>query len=155
MNISKEAEISVLGSIMLGASYHSIENIITAESFGIEIHKTIFTAISELAAKAFDIDQITVSDRIESNTGQVIDHILGDMVVHACAPNNLESYAKIVAEKASLRALEANSYKSNVMVQEGCQSSEVADYISSEILAMSTGSSGMSGGSIGRPSKNF
>ncbi|MBA3776573.1 MAG: replicative DNA helicase [Betaproteobacteria bacterium] len=104
-----EAERAVLGAVMINnASFHGAAALITSKHFYRDAHRRIFQAQWNLADKNAEIDIITVRDELERAGdleecgGAAYVASLVDGVPHAysCA-----SYAEIVKDKATLRAL--------------------------------------------------
>jgi len=106
---NKEAEISVLGAILINSEvFLDVAEHIKAEDFYEEAHKEIFRTISDLHLDAKPIDLITVSDALtkrhslEAVGGRGYIASLADAVPTAA---NAAEYAKIIKQKSSLRAL--------------------------------------------------
>jgi replicative DNA helicase len=104
-----EAERSTLGSMLLEkeAIYKGVE-FLKPEDFYREAHRVIFEVVTHLANKGEPVDIITVSE--ELNQRNMLDKIGGVAYLTALANSvptaaNIEYYAKIVEEKALLRAI--------------------------------------------------
>jgi replicative DNA helicase len=104
-----EAERSVLGAILLDdKSIHVVLGSLRADDFYLESHRRIFGRMTALAADATAIDLVTLknelqrSDEIESAGGAAYLASLTDGMPRAV---NVEHYAQIIKEKATLRRL--------------------------------------------------
>ena len=106
---SKEAEQSVLGSMLsspqaVGAACE----ILKPDDFFFGQNKEVYAAILELFNENAPIDMVTVSDRL--NQRDKLDSIggvtyLSTLVLAVPTTGNVEYYAKIVKDKATLRRL--------------------------------------------------
>ncbi len=104
-----QAEQSVLGSMLLDKSaiVKAIE-ILHPDSFYRDAHKYIYEAILELFDKGEPVDLVTVTeslrkaDKLDSAGGSVY---ITDLLNSVPTAANVEYYAKIVEEKATLRRL--------------------------------------------------
>ncbi len=106
---NKEAEVSVLGSILMDSeTFLDVSEIISEEDFYDEAHKEIYSAMKELHLALKPIDIITVADclsrrhSLEAAGGRAYITALADAVPTSA---NAKEYARIVHEKASLRKL--------------------------------------------------
>jgi replicative DNA helicase len=104
-----EAERSVLGSILLDdKSIHVVLDALRQEDFYLESHRKIFEKMYTLAASATAVDLITLknelqrADELDSAGGAAYLASLTDGMPRAA---NIEHYAQIVKEKATLRRL--------------------------------------------------
>ncbi len=104
-----EAEQSVLGGILIeNSSLNRILEILSDEDFYREAHRRIYQALVDLSEKNEPADLITLTNQLKTNN--LLDDIGGpsylaslvDMVPTAA---NIEYYARIVKEKATLRKL--------------------------------------------------
>ena len=111
---SAGAEQSIIGAMFL--SKYALQRVletITKDEFYLESHKRIFEAIEELNEKNIPVDITTVTEKLEKNKTL---HIAGgveyitDVINSVPSANNVDTYIKIVEEKAILRRLidEAN-----------------------------------------------
>lgn len=104
-----DAEQSILGGLMIDPmSWDQVASAITADDFYKPAHRKIYGAISELYAKNQPVDIITVSNHLSERNE--IDTIggagyLAEVMNATPTAANIESYAKIVAEKSLLRRL--------------------------------------------------
>jgi len=104
-----EAERSVLAAVLLdNEQFHRAQEVLTHEAFYSSRHQRIFQALERLAEKqrAFDLvtlkDELAVAGDLEKCGGASYLAALLDGVPRS---GNVEHYAKIVREKAILRAL--------------------------------------------------
>jgi len=104
-----EAEQSVLGGVLIeNSSLNRVLEILTHEDFYRDSHQRIFQALVDLSEKNEPADLITLTDKLKTNN--LLDNAGGpsylasliDMVPTAA---NIEYYARIVKEKATLRRL--------------------------------------------------
>ncbi len=142
-----DAERAVLGALLIEpAAYEAVvDEALRAEHFYRPAHQTVFRIIAELHAKAEPIDTLTVVDEL-LRQGQL------ERVGGAAAISQLEAllptaahvgaYARLVREKATLRALIENATK--VVQSAYAQDKRVADILDEaerDILAISQGNS--------------
>ena len=104
-----EAERSILGAILLDdKAIHVVLGSVRTDDFYLESHRRIFGKMTMLAADATAIDLVTLknelqrSDELESAGGAAYLASLTDGMPRAV---NIEHYAQIVKEKATLRRL--------------------------------------------------
>ncbi len=110
-----EAEQSVIGSMLLDkTSIAEAMEVLKAEDFYKNAHKVIFTSILDLYQKDIAVDIITLTESLKSNdkldaAGGItyISELSGSVVSTA----NIQSYIKIVKDKALLRNLIKSSTK--------------------------------------------
>jgi len=108
---SEEAEMSVLGGMMLDArGVFEVLDIVAEEDFYFEKHRIIFKALCALANQSRPCDFVTVSDYLR-NLGKLEDvegmPYLGQLVNDTPGAANVAEYARIVRERAVLRGLVA------------------------------------------------
>ncbi len=125
-----EAERSILGAILLDdKAIHTVVESLKAEDFYLESHRRIFGKMMALTANARAIDIITLKDELqrseelESAGGPAYLASLTDGLPRAV---NIEHYAQIVKEKATLRRL---IQISNEIMMRSYQSEETAEEI--------------------------
>jgi replicative DNA helicase len=106
---STEAERSVLGAVLLdNDQFHKAQELLFAAAFYSARHRTIFQAMEGLVESGAVIDLVTLKDRLERSRdleacgGPAYLASLLDGVPRSV---NVEHYARIVREKAVLRAL--------------------------------------------------
>ncbi len=104
-----EAEIAVLGGILLNNEALAIvQETVRAEDFYSEAHRRIYEAIEGLSASGLPIDHVTLGNELK-NRGD-LEKIggavaLADLTDAVATVANIEYYAKIVREKASVRRM--------------------------------------------------
>ena len=104
-----DAERFILGSVLLNAQrFIDIAGTITPEDFALEKHRRIFSRMFELHERGEKIDRITVAEELmRHNELESVDGLsylvsLDDGLPHIA---NLESYVRIVRDKATLRRI--------------------------------------------------
>ncbi|TAL28604.1 MAG: replicative DNA helicase [Nitrospirae bacterium] len=104
-----EAEQSILGAIMLeNDAFPKVIESISREDFYKEAHRKIYDAMVELFEKSEPIDLITIAEELKKRNE--IDAVGGESYLSALASQvptaaNIRYHAKIIREKALLRAL--------------------------------------------------
>ncbi len=104
-----EAERSVLGAILLDpASLNFVVPILDADDFFPDSHRRIYGAMRELSERSSEIDVLTLKEELDR--AGAIDKVGGASYLTALLDGvpdvgNVEHYAKIVKEKATLRRL--------------------------------------------------
>ncbi len=104
-----EAEQSILGGLMVDPfSFDAVSSQITEDDFYKVANRKVYAAINQLYAKSQPIDIITVSNWLSDH--KELDAIggpayLAEVMNSTPSAANIESYAKIVHEKALLRTL--------------------------------------------------
>ncbi len=106
---SEEAEMSVLGGLMLDSSNaHDVFETLGIEDFYYEKHRLIYTALRVLSNLGRPTDFVTITDHLR-NLGKLDDvdgmPYLGQLVNETPGVANVMEYARIVKERATLRAL--------------------------------------------------
>ena len=106
---SDEAERSILGAVLLdNDQFHKAQELVFVSAFYSSRHRTIFQTMEGLMETGAAIDLVTLKDRLERNRhlescgGPAYLASLLDGVPRSV---NIEHYARIVREKAILRAL--------------------------------------------------
>jgi len=107
---SIEAEQSVIGSMMLDRdAIVSAEGIITADDFYNRQYAVVFQTMVELNDEGKPVDMVVLQDRLrEKDVPPEVSSLefVKDLMIRADFTSiNIEHYAKIVAEKATLRRL--------------------------------------------------
>ncbi|MDA3872246.1 MAG: replicative DNA helicase [Candidatus Marinimicrobia bacterium] len=112
---SIEAEIAVLGAMMLepDAAYRGIE-LLKESDFYKESHRFLFRAIKELSKLSQAIDHLTVTEKLMQlklldKTGGSAN--ISKIVASVPTAANIEYYAQIVSDKATLRTIITTSTK--------------------------------------------
>jgi replicative DNA helicase len=104
-----DAERFILGSVMLDDSrFIEIAGVIAHDDFAIEKHRRIFTRMSELHARGERIDRVTVANELlRFNELESVDGLSYLVSLDDGLPriSNLDSYIKIVRDKATLRRI--------------------------------------------------
>lgn len=106
---SRDSERAVLGAILINPqTLDRVAPILTAESFFKDSHRAIFRAIWDLAIRGIEIDFLTLREEL-SNRKQ-LDYVGGTVYISSLTdvvPDvaNVETYARQVQEKASLREI--------------------------------------------------
>jgi replicative DNA helicase len=129
-----EAERSILGAILLDdKAIYTVLETLKAEDFYLESHRRIFGKMTALTSNARAIDIVTLKDELqrseelESAGGPAYLASLTDGLPRAV---NIEHYARIVKEKATLRRL---IQVSNEIMMRSYQSEESAEEILSAV----------------------
>lgn len=110
---SPDAERAVLGAILLAHdTVYRVADALSPEDFYRSGHGTIFAAMLELARRGEPIDLVTLSDALRAS-GKLAEvggatH-LAELADAAVTASNIQYYARIVREHATLRALGATS----------------------------------------------
>src|SRR6202050_2723214 len=104
-----DAERFVLGSVLLNdAVYLQVAGVVEPEDFSLEKHRRIFSRMKELYDRGERIDRVTLADelmkqgQLESVDGLGYLVSLDDGLPEIA---NLDSYVRIVKDKATLRKL--------------------------------------------------
>jgi replicative DNA helicase len=104
-----DAERFILGSVLLNdARFVEVAGILSPDDFALEKHRRIFVRMSELHERGEKIDRITVANELQRyNELQSVDGLAYLVSLDDGLPqiSNLESYVKIVRDKATLRRI--------------------------------------------------
>src|SRR5579862_878653 len=107
--VNLDAERFILGSVLLDHSrFIEIAGILTNDDFALEKHRRIFTRMNELHERGEKIDRVTVANElIRYNELESVDGISYIISLDDGLPRiaNLDSYVKIVRDKAVLRRI--------------------------------------------------
>jgi len=130
---SIEAEQSLIGGLMLDAlAWDKIADVITADDFYRKDHRLIFTAIAGLIESGSPCDVVTVSEHLDSrgeldNAGGL--EYLATLSNETAGAANARAYAKILRERATLRALisAGNEIAGSAFTNDGRTAAEVLD----------------------------
>ncbi len=121
-----ESEKALLGSIMLRPdSLNDVLDLVRAESFYSEKHRSIFKTMVDLSSKGDPIDLLTVSSRLKENSR--LDQIGGntyltELINMVPSSANIEYYGKIVQKKYMMRQIiEASEHICNLGYDEACE----------------------------------
>jgi replicative DNA helicase len=130
---SIEAEQSLLGGLMLDAlAWDKVADVITADEFYRKDHRLIFSAIANLVENGSPCDVVTVSEHLDSrgeldNSGGL--EYLATLANETAGAANARAYAKILRERATLRALisAGNEIAGSAFTNDGRTAAEVLD----------------------------
>jgi replicative DNA helicase len=130
---SIEAEQSLLGGLMLDAlAWDKVADVITADEFYRKDHRLIFSAIANLVDSGSPCDVVTVSEHLDSrgeldNSGGL--EYLATLANETAGAANARAYAKILRERATLRALisAGNEIAGSAFTNDGRTAAEVLD----------------------------
>lgn len=130
---SIEAEQSLIGGLMLDhAAWEKVADVITADDFYRKDHRLIFSAIANLVETSNPCDVVTVSEYLE-HRGE-LDQAGGLEYIATLANEtpgaaNARAYAKILRERAVLRALinAGNEISGSAFATDGRMASELVD----------------------------
>lgn len=104
-----EAEMAVLGSMLIEPeTIEKVINILTKESFYREAHQQIYRAICQLYEKDRAVDLVTLTEELKRQ--KILSDLggpayLNSLINSVTTTANLEDYATIVQQKATLREL--------------------------------------------------
>lgn len=118
-----EVERSILGAILLdNQAFNSAAQIVTAADFFGDSNSVIYAAMAELSEKNAGIDPITLRAQLER--ADTLDRAGGAAYISSLIDGmptggNIEQYARLVKDKASLRALIGTSNSIIGMAMEG------------------------------------
>ncbi len=125
-----EAERSVLGAILLhNDAFNAAAEVIDAEDFFRDAHRRIFEKMVRLAERGDAIDLVTLKEEL-TRAGE-LDQVGGPAYISALVDgvprsSNVEHYARIIKEKATLRSL---IYSANKILTNAYDAEEEADTI--------------------------
>src|SRR5581483_7303855 len=125
-----EAERSVLGAILLhNEAFNLAAEVIDATDFFRDAHRRIFDKMVNLSERGNAIDLVTLKEEL-SRSGD-LDEVGGPAYITALVDGvprstNVEHYARIIKEKATLRNL---IYSANKIVHDAYAAEEDADVI--------------------------
>jgi replicative DNA helicase len=130
---SIEAEQSLIGGLMLDAlAWDKIADVITADDFYRKDHRLIYSAIAGLVESGSPCDVVTVSEHLDSrgeldNAGGLA--YLATLSNETAGAANARAYAKILRERATLRALisAGNEIAGSAFTSDGRTAAEVLD----------------------------
>jgi replicative DNA helicase len=125
-----DAERFVLGSILLNdAMYAQVAGAIEPDDFSLEKHRRIFARMKDLYDRGERLDRVTVANEL-MNQGQLesVDGLTYIVSLDDGLPEivNLESYIRIVKEKATLRM---TMFACQKVIQQCSQSAEPSEEI--------------------------
>ena len=125
-----DAERSVLGAVLLdNEAFNTAIAIITPEAFFRDAHRRIFERMVQLTERRSAIDFVTLREEL-SKSGEIEEvggaAYLASLVDGVPRATNVEYYARIVKEKATLRSL---IYAANKIVTNAYEADQDADLI--------------------------
>jgi replicative DNA helicase len=128
-----EAERSVLGAILIdNESFNIAASVIAARAFFRDAHRRIFERMVALAERSQPIDLVTLKEELE-RAGEVEEvggpAYIASLVDGVPRSTNVEYYAKIVKEKATLRSL---IFSANKILSNAYEADQEADLILDE-----------------------
>src|SRR5712671_3247559 len=125
-----EAERSVLGAILLhNEAFNLAAEVIDANDFFRDAHRRIFDRMVKLSERGNAIDLVTLKDEL-GRAGE-IEQVGGPAYIAALVDGvprstNIEHYARIIKEKATLRSL---IFSANKILANAYQAEDEADVI--------------------------
>ncbi len=130
---SIEAEQSLIGGLMLDAlAWDKVADVVTSEDFYRKDHRLIFGAIANLVEGGNPCDVVTVSEHLDGK-GE-LEHsggleYLATLANETAGSANARAYAKILRERATLRALisAGNEIAGSAFISDGRTAAEVLD----------------------------
>jgi replicative DNA helicase len=128
-----DAERSVLGAILIdNETFNIAASVIDGRAFFRDAHRRIFERMADLAERSQPVDLVTLKDALE-RTGE-LDEVGGPAYIAALLDGvprstNVEYYAQIVKEKATLRAL---IFSANKILANAYEADQDADLILDE-----------------------
>ena len=130
---SIEAEQSLIGGLMLDAlAWDKVADVITADDFYRKDHRIIYTAIANLVESGSPCDVVTLSEHLDSrgeleNSGGL--EYLATLANETAGAANARAYAKILRERATLRALisAGNEIAGSAFSSDGRSAAEVLE----------------------------
>lgn len=134
-----EAERSVLGAAMLSKdALADVIDVVRPEDFYNAGHKEIFTVMMDMFRENTSVDIVTVSDELKKRKALEIvggRGYIATLSAEVPSTTNAAEYAKIVAEKASLRRLISTSEDiREKSYEEQMNPGEILDYAEKEIF---------------------
>jgi replicative DNA helicase len=144
---SIEAEQSLLGGLMLvNDTWDRVIDLVDETDFYRNEHRLIFGAMSKLSAESQPFDVITLSERLHS--GGDLEQAgglpyLGDLVRNTPSAANVQAYAQIVRERATLRRLisASNEIATRAFNPEGRTGAEVLEEAERRLMEIGEGRS--------------
>lgn len=108
---SVEHERYVLGTIMvISDAIDSVINILTPQMFYDKTNQQIFEIMCKMYKESKTIDMLTVISECEKGSNQIESYYIASLTEKIGSGNNIEFYAKIIAEKAMRRELIKTAY---------------------------------------------
>jgi replicative DNA helicase len=125
---NKEAEAAVIGGILLNnEALFLVQEILGAEDFYVETHRRIYAAMQQLSRAGLPVDHVTLGNELRKSGD--FEKIGGAMALDGLTDRvatvaNVEHYARIVREKASVRRM---IYAAQQVVADGFAETEAAE----------------------------
>lgn len=142
---SLESERALLGALLLKPdAVHDVSDLIHQDSFYAEKHRLIFATMRELSERGEPIDQVSLSERMQSQG--LLERAggrsyLAELVGAAPAPGNFTHYAELVSRKHLMRSLIDAAYSiSESAYDESRETMEVLDEAEKSIYAIGNAS---------------
>jgi replicative DNA helicase len=142
---SIEAEQSLLGGLMLvNEAWDNIVDLVDEADFYRNEHRLIFGAMHQLAAESQPFDVITLSEQLHARAD--LDQAgglpyLGDLARNTPSAANVQAYAQIVRERATLRRLisASNEIATRCFNPEGRTGAEVLEEAERRLMEIGEG----------------
>src|SRR6187200_2232619 len=128
-----EAERSVLGAVLIhNGAFNQAAEVLTPRDFYRDAHRRIFEKMIQLSERGNAIDFVTLKEEL-SRAGE-LDEVGGPAYISSLADGvpratNVEYYARIVKEKATLRSL---IYSANKILAEAYEAEQEPDLLLDE-----------------------
>lgn len=142
---SLESERALIGALLLKPdAIHDVSDLIRSESFYAEKHRLIYGAMRELADRGEPIDQLSLSERLQSQS--LLERCggrsyLAELAGSAPAPGNFGHYAELVSRKHLMRSLIDAAYAiTESAYDEAREAMEVLDEAEKNIYAIGNAS---------------
>ncbi|AFU99225.1 replicative DNA helicase [Simiduia agarivorans] len=139
---SMEAEQAVLGGLMRDANrFDAVAELVSPDDFFRDDHRQIFTMMQRLIAAEQPIDAVTLVDELDRNgeLERVGGHgYLLDLAANTPSAANVAAYARIIRERATLRALisAANEISQTSMNPAGLDSDDLLQLAERRVAAI-------------------
>src|SRR6266496_3641443 len=127
-----EAERAVLGSILLdAASISLVVPILSREDFFSDKHQRIYRGMLDLFDRSAEIDLLTLKEELNAGAAETVDAAYLSWLLDGVPDiGNVEHYARIVKEKATLRRLIGAGQR---IVREGLTQDKTAEQLLSDV----------------------
>ncbi len=130
---SVEAEQALIGGLMLNAqAWDKVADVVLPDDFYRKDHRLIFSAIGKLIEGGSPCDVVTLSEHLDGS-GELEQigglEYLATLANETAGAANARAYAKIIRERATLRALinAGNEISGNAFASDGRTASQVLD----------------------------
>ncbi len=127
-----EAERAVLGSILLDpASISLVVPILSREDFFSDKHQRIYRGMLDLFDRSAEVDLLTLKEELNAGAAEAVDAAYLSWLLDGVPDiGNVEHYARIVKEKATLRRLIRAGQR---IVREGLTQDKTAEQLLSDV----------------------